>query len=166
MDRNIFAISDTHFGHENMLGFTDRQGLPIRQFISIEQHDEYILDMWNQTVRPEDIVYHLGDVFFGRGHLLLRRLNGRKRLLLGNHDNGKNRHLQENFQKIAMWRMFPEFNCVLTHVPILIPEFGKYEYNIHGHIHQNGSPTDHHINVSCEAVKYIPQNIETLMAGK
>ena len=121
-----------------------------------------MIQNWNKTVSDRDIVYHLGDVFFGKGHRALPLLNGRKRLILGNHDNGKSKYLQDNFQKIAVWRMFPEFNCCLTHVPILIPQCGKFEWNIHGHIHNNLPPTDRHINVSVEITGYTPVDLEFL----
>jgi calcineurin-like phosphoesterase family protein len=162
--RKIFVISDTHFGHENILKFTNHDGKLIRgsKFYSIKEMDDFIVTNWNETVREQDIIYHLGDVFFGQGHSVLPLLKGRKRLILGNHDNGKSKHLQGAFQKVSMWRMFPEFNLVLTHVPILIPENAKYEYNVHGHIHEGKSPTEKHINVSCEVVGYKPVDIEEL----
>lgn len=165
--RKIFVISDTHFGHENILKFKDAQGSHFRGdlFSSVEDMNDCIVSLWNDTVADTDIIYHLGDVFFGDGHKVLPLLKGRKRLILGNHDNGKSKYLQDCFQKISMWRMFPDLGCVLTHVPILIPEFAKFKYNVHGHIHQNQSPSGTHINVSCEAVRYRPVDIEELMAS-
>ena len=163
--RNIFIVSDTHFGHSNILKFTDSNtGNKVRpEFSCVEEMNEVMVDRWNSVVRDEDIVYHLGDVYFGDGHKVLNRLKGRKRLILGNHDNGKASYLQCNFQKILMWRMFPDFNCVLTHVPI--HESGMYSvmYNLHGHIHQNASPTDRHINCSVEVQNYTPKHIEELL---
>ena len=163
--RNIFIVSDTHFGHSNILKFTDSNtGNKVRpEFSCVEEMNEVMVDRWNSIVRDEDIVYHLGDVYFGDGHKVLSRLKGRKRLILGNHDNGKASYLQNYFQKILMWRMFPDFNCVLTHVPI--HESGMYSvtYNLHGHIHQNASPTDRHINCSVEVQNYTPRCIEELI---
>jgi calcineurin-like phosphoesterase family protein len=108
--------------------------------------DEHMVDRWNKTVKDEDIVYHLGDVYFDNGHTVLPRLKGRKRLILGNHDNAKSPHLQNHFQKISMWRMFPEFGLLLTHV----------------HIHQNPSLEGPYRNMSVEAIDYTPINIEEL----
>ena len=164
--RKIFVISDTHFGHENILKFTGEDGAHLRPFNSVEEMNECMITKWNETVGEQDIVYHLGDVFFGKGHECLKQLNGRKRLILGNHDNGKSKHLQDGFQKISVWRMFPEHNLVLTHIPILIPEVAKYQYNVHGHIHDRQSPTDFHINVSCEVVDYTPVDIESLCPAR
>ena len=162
MNRRIYLISDTHFGHENIIRYCNRP------FASVEEMNEVMIENWNKTVRPQDIVYHLGDVYFGeRGRDCLRHLMGRKRLLLGNHDNGKDRVLHAVFQKIGMWRMFPEYDCVLTHVPVHIGEHAeerqeKWHWNIHGHIHDQQAPTKFHINVSVEQIAYTPVDIEHL----
>jgi calcineurin-like phosphoesterase family protein len=162
---NIFIISDTHFGHANILKFTDSTtGERIRpMFNNLEEMDETMVECWNSVVKDQDIVYHLGDVYFGDGHRVLPRLKGRKRLILGNHDNGKSEYIQKYFQKVLMWRMFPEFNCVLTHVPIHESGMYKVGYNLHGHIHQNASPGDRWINCSVEVQDYTPKAIEELV---
>lgn len=163
MNRQIFVISDTHFGHENILGFKREDGSLLRKFDSIQDMDETIVQNWNSIVNDNDIVYHLGDVYFGQGYQVLSRLKGRKRLILGNHDDGKCKHLQKYFQKILMWRTFPDLNCTLSHVPLHESSFWKVKYNIHGHIHEKQSPTPRHINCSVEATDYKPINIEDLI---
>jgi calcineurin-like phosphoesterase family protein len=163
--RNIFIISDTHFGHANMLKFTDStSGARVRPlWENADDMDEYMIQRWNDTVKDIDIVYHLGDVYFRNGNTILPRLRGRKRLILGNHDNGKDQNLHKWFEKILMWRMFPEFNCLLTHVPVHESAMYKVQYNLHGHIHQNPSPTDRHINCCVEVQDYTPKSIEELI---
>lgn len=163
--REIFIVSDTHFGHGNMLKFTDSTtGARIRPlWENVNEMDEYMIQKWNDTVRDEDIIYHLGDVYFGNGREILPRLRGRKRLILGNHDNGKDQNLHKYFEKILMWRMFPEFNCLLTHVPVHESSLFKVEYNLHGHIHQQASPTPRHINCCVEVQDYTPKSIEELV---
>lgn len=163
--REIFIVSDTHFGHGNMLKFTDSAtGARIRPlWESADEMDEYMIQKWNEVVRDEDIIYHLGDVYFRNGAEILPRLRGRKRLILGNHDNGKDQNLHKHFEKIMMWRMFPEFNCLLTHVPVHESALFKVEYNLHGHIHQNASPTSKHINCCVEVQDYTPKSIEELV---
>ena len=45
------------------------------------------LPKWNKKVGTNDLVYHLGDVVMNRKHIaIIASLNGRKRLILGNHD--------------------------------------------------------------------------------
>jgi hypothetical protein len=175
INRNIWVISDTHFGHANILNFTDSNtGAKVRTFYDMYEMDEHMVDRWNKTVKDEDIVYHLGDVYFDSGHTVLPRLKGRKRLILGNHDNAKSPHLQNHFQKISMWRMFPEFGLLLTHVPVHPSSLRVYAregdvdpvhktfLNLHGHIHQNPSPEGPYRNMSVEAIDYTPINIEEL----
>jgi calcineurin-like phosphoesterase family protein len=74
--------SDTHFLHR--LVSTEKRG-----FASPEAHDEAIIKNWNALVRPDDLVWHLGDVGIGNEDRILAqaaRLHGRKQLIAGNHD--------------------------------------------------------------------------------
>lgn len=162
MARNIWVISDTHFGHENIIKYCDRP------FKSVYQMNQTMIENWCRVVNPEDIVYHLGDVYMGADgkdvHEILRRLPGRKRLILGNHDDGKSAVIQNNFQKVVVWRMFREFGLLLSHVPVhegtLNPE--KCPRNVHGHIHNNVINDKRYVNVSVEQTNYTPVNIEDL----
>jgi calcineurin-like phosphoesterase family protein len=167
---NIFVVSDTHFNHVNILGFGDTQGKKFRGdiFADVDHMNETMINNWNKLVSPQDKIYHLGDVYFGSqqgAENILSRLNGKKRLIVGNHDTiyGKGNPLQKHFQKIYMWRLFKEFNMVLTHVPIHESSFRKVDFNVHGHIHEKKSPTEQHINVSVEAVGYTPVHIEEVI---
>jgi calcineurin-like phosphoesterase family protein len=173
--RDIFIISDTHFGHENILRFTDsHSGQRIRpQWENVDEMDEHMIAQWNSVVQDQDIVYHLGDVYLGgnRGVKVLPRLRGRKRLILGNHDNGKDQNLLKHFEKITMWRMFPEFGVLLTHVPVHASAFDYKDLKcVHGHIHQKivmaecGSVADtRYVNVCVEKTDYTPINIEDVL---
>jgi len=85
-----FIVSDTHFGHTNILEYDGRP------FSSIEAHDEALIKNWNALVQPHDTVYHLGDIaLFKRAQqspktrlaTLLRRLQGKIHLVRGNHDH-------------------------------------------------------------------------------
>ena len=157
--RNIFVVSDTHFGHANIIRYCNRP------FANVEEMDEAIIDNWNAEVHDQDIVYHLGDVYFRNAHLL-HRLRGRKRLILGNHDNGKDQNLLDHFQKIMVWRMFPEFGLLLTHVPVHADTLNvnKCPVNVHGHIHDRVIPDERWRNVSVEQIGYRPISIETIRA--
>lgn len=165
--RNIFVISDTHFGHVNILSFTNADGSRVREFDSVDEMNERMVENWNAVVNDQDIVYHLGDVYFGQGHSVLHRLKGRKRLLLGNHDDGKDERLHKVFQKIELWRMFPEFNCLLTHVPVHESALYKVQYNLHGHVHtgsHRGLIEDpRYINCCVEVRDYKPVALEEIM---
>lgn len=158
------------FNHENILKFTGSDGKKFRGdiFDDVNHMNETMIDNWNRLVKPEDKIYHLGDVYFGNqqeAEKILSRLNGKKRLIVGNHDTiyGKGNVLQKHFQKIYMWRLFKEFNMCLTHVPIHESSFRKVEYNCHGHIHQRESPTKQHICICVEHTNYTPVNIEEVI---
>ncbi len=165
---NIWIISDTHLNHENMLKFKRDDGTLVRDFHDVHHMNEIIIQNWNKLVKPQDKIYHLGDVYMGSqqdADRLLSRLNGKKRLIVGNHDciYGKGNILQKYFQKIYMWRVFREFNMTLTHVPIHESSFRGGDYNVHGHIHYKDSPSDKHINVCVEKTDYMPVNIEDVI---
>lgn len=75
--------SDTHFGHANILKYCNRP------FSSVEHMNEVMIHNWNSVVSPDDDVYHMGDVALGKiaeSLPLVGLLNGRKHLLIGNHD--------------------------------------------------------------------------------
>ena len=83
--RNIFVSSDHHFGHRNIIKFCSET----RPFDSIEEHDEQLIQRHNEVVNKNDDVYFLGDFAFCKeGTIIehLRRLNGRKHFIFGNHD--------------------------------------------------------------------------------
>ncbi|GJD46027.1 hypothetical protein AFCDBAGC_3907 [Methylobacterium cerastii] len=88
MPRTFFT-SDSHVGHRSIL--SPRFDRP-RPFASIEAHDEALVAAWNAIVRPDDIVWHLGDFAhkcsFDHAASIFSRLRGKKYLVRGNHDAG------------------------------------------------------------------------------
>jgi calcineurin-like phosphoesterase family protein len=163
----VYVTSDTHFNHENILKFPGGRGC---DFQSVKEMNECMIDNWNSIVKPGDKVYHLGDVFFGPKEdfrTLWPKLNGSKRLVVGNHDDIKYLSSGGFFKKVTMWRMFPEFNCVLTHVPIhdsglFRLRIDRMLLNIHGHTHRNGSPEGPYKSVCVELTGYKPVALEEL----
>lgn len=137
---NRFLISDTHFGHTNTWEkFTLEDGSPLRPFTSTEEMDETMVDNWNKTVRPQDTVYHLGDVVIARRHLeTVKRLNGRKILIRGNHDIFKDKDYYEaGFEQIHGVRVFVD-QFILSHIPLHPDCVGeRFKRNVHGHLHGN-----------------------------
>ncbi len=167
MSKTIFFISDSHFDHGNILRFTDFEGKLIRgsRFSSIEEMNETIIQNWNSVVKPQDHVYHMGDVTF-RPNMFARiacRLNGHKRLLVGNHDDVKNLELSKWFEKIMLWRMFKDENFTATHVPLPKDQFRyKVKYNLHGHTHQELIDDPAYINNCVEHTNYFPRSLEEI----
>lgn len=138
MSGNIFFISDTHFGHEKCCTvFKRKDGSPLRPFANAQEMDEEMVRRWNEVVREQDKVYHLGDVVISKKYLgVLGRLNGSKRLIRGNHDIFKTKEYMQYFKEIYGVRVLED--TVLTHVPLhpaSVTE--RWNVNIHGHLHAN-----------------------------
>ena len=76
----VFLVSDTHFGHAGVCHFTRNDGVTkLRPWTDPDEMDEEMVKRWNETVRPNDKVYHLGDVVINRKALkIMSRLNGDK----------------------------------------------------------------------------------------
>ena len=163
--RDYWFTSDTHFFHENIIMYCRRP------FSCAEEMNEVLIDNWNSVVKPGDIVYHLGDVAMGykKGEMerLMPRLNGSKRLIVGNHDDIPFLSKGAFFKKVEMWRVWNDKPLLFTHVPV--HEDSIHErivrgggINVHGHTHENGSPEGPYKSVCVELNNYTPVNLEEL----
>ena len=133
---SVFLVSDTHFGHAGVCRFTCDDGVTkIRPWTDPNEMDEEMVKRWNETVKPNDKVYHLGDVVINRKALaIMRRLNGDKVLIKGNHDIFKLQDYLPHFRDIRGYHVMN--NMILSHVPVHPDSFGRFRANIHGHLHQ------------------------------
>lgn len=136
---NRFFISDTHYGHTNTWEkFKNPDGSPLRPFTSTEEMDEVMVSRWNKVVGPNDAVYHLGDVVIAKRHLeTVKRLNGKKRLIRGNHDIFKDElYRAAGFEQIHGVKVFDDFIC--SHIPLHPDSITtRFRCNVHGHLHGN-----------------------------
>lgn len=158
-----FLISDTHFGHSNILTFKRGDGSPLRVFNNIHEHDEYLIEQWNNTVSVNDKVYHLGDVGFKNFtalEFILKRLNGTKVLIKGNHDGFKLSQYSKYFKDVRGSHVLDKF--VLTHIPIHPESIARWKANIHGHLHANSLKDPKYFNVSVEQINYKPIDFEEI----
>jgi calcineurin-like phosphoesterase family protein len=132
----VFLVSDTHFGHAGVCRFLREDGTKLRPWDSPEEMDEAMVKMWNETVRPNDKVYHLGDVVINRKALsILHRLNGDKILIRGNHDIFKLEDYTRHFRDIRGYHVMN--GMILSHIPVHEESLGRFGTNIHGHLHAN-----------------------------
>ena len=131
----IFYISGTHFGHENIIGLSNRP------YNSIEEMNSDLIRRWNEKVRNSDTVYILGDMFFRCDYAesILSELKGKKHLIVGNHDGSW-------MTKIDATPYFKSINNMITvsagnvgatlcHYPLVTWPHMKKTYMIHGHLH-------------------------------
>jgi len=133
----VFLVSDTHFGHAGVCRFTLNDGVTkLRPWDNAEEMDEEMVERWNERVGPNDKVYHLGDVVINRKSLgIMRRLNGDKVLIRGNHDIFKDTDYREHFREIRAYHVMN--GMILSHIPVHEASLGRFGVNIHGHTHAN-----------------------------
>jgi calcineurin-like phosphoesterase family protein len=171
--KNIWAISDLHYNHANMLNFIDSNGNPTRNFSHVDQMNDYILEQWNSVVKQGDIVYMLGDMFFGDHEKFQKdwpKFNGSKRLIVGNHDDIQYLSSGGFFKKTYFWRMFSDHGLLFHHVPLHPSSLFRSRnlevplFQVHGHTHLHGSPkVGPYTSVCVELRDYKPVHIDDLV---
>ena len=161
--------SDTHFGGKSILYFHPERriaaGITLEELqdnkmAAIEKHDEWLIDIWNKTVKKKDFVYILGDFCLSnkeRTRKILERLNGRKFLIRGNHDKSCD-GLENFFEWVGdikevkfTHNQYPfidpdeTFAVELCHFPMVAWNRRPHgTCHLHGHTH--GSVDDYNIN--------------------
>lgn len=183
----IFFVSDHHFDHENILNFKCQGSeVLIRPgFDSIDHMNETMVTNHNSVVMPDDDVYFGGDVCFNNKSLnkFLPRMNGRKRLILGNHDKLRMNEYYKYFEKIYSAKKFSpkdertkglfregDKTLFLCHYPIHInSDFPNAVNCIHGHIHEKqimlgARPDYRYFNISVERINYTPVSLEHILS--
>lgn len=164
---NIWITSDSHFNHNKEFVYK------ARGFDSVEEMNEAIIERWNNYIKPDDVVYHLGDVMMGdlnAGLPLVKSLNGHIKLALGNHDTP---------QRVAAFsEFFDEIQCayrikvgkkviMLSHYPMLTGNYDESKtYSFHGHTHAKTWRTDGYnlmFNVGLDAHNCHPCNLEDII---
>lgn len=151
-----YVAGDFHFSHKNM---SIKRG-----FSSVEEHDEFIIQKWNEVVNKGDIVYLLGDITMEKRapYVLLSRLKGIKYVALGNHERRQDiPELLKYVQGVAS--CFEEKGCILTHIPIHPSEMERFRRNIHGHLHDKRILDDRYRCVSLEQTDYAPIALDLLI---
>ena len=163
--RKVWFISDTHFSHVSILYFhpwrRDACGITLEELqddknFAVEKHDQWLIDKWNSTVRTQDEVYILGDFCLGnreRTEEILKKLKGRKHIILGNHD--KSLHgLERYFESVSQIKeakftnnqfkfIDPEetFCVEMCHYPMMTWNRRPHgTCHIHGHCHGSLNP--------------------------
>lgn len=167
MTKNIFFVSDTHFGHAGVCRFTRDDGTKLRPWTDPAEMDEFMVQAWNARVKPQDKVYHLGDVVINRKSLsTLHRLNGDKVLIRGNHDIFKLEDYTPHFRDVRGCCVMD--GIIMSHIPIHEESLGRFGVNVHGHLHYrrvlqaNGSIDPRYHCVCVEQTDYAPMAWEEL----
>lgn len=186
-----YYIADTHFGHENVIKYDNREGSG-RKFDSIFEHDETIIKNWNEKVKNGDNVYILGDFSWYNATAtkeILETLNGQKFLIRGNHDRwAKDGACKKLLNAIYDYKQIRDGDetLILSHYPIMMWN-GQHRGAIHlyGHVHNSDEENDYQefirilneryksrdkyfkemvaINVGCMNIDYTPMSLEELL---
>lgn len=160
---NVWFTSDLHFSHKNILTHCPgrieamaKDGYIITEEMLPDEvlnlHDSWLINKWNSTVSKKDHIYILGDFSFRNTDdtkKLLSKLNGKKFLIVGNHDGSctKTDRLKDYFVEITQLKEvtfkaknFPfleeNFNVFMCHYP-MVTWPGKHAgvVQAHGHCH-------------------------------
>jgi len=158
---SVFLVSDTHFGHAGVCKFTHGDtDVKIRPWTDPDEMDEAMVKMWNETVKPTDKVYHLGDVVINRKALkIMHRLNGDKVLIRGNHDIFRDDEYREHFRELRAYHVMN--GMILSHIPLHEASMGRFGVNIHGHLHTNRVMKARGIDSKTGATLYSDTEIDT-----
>ena len=162
----IFFTSDTHFGHGGALG------LYRRPFASVVAMNEALVAKWNETVGPDDEVWHLGDFAIRQPQAvvadLLARLCGHKHLLAGNNDPPVTTELDgwasvQPYAEITV----EDLPLVLCHYPFRSWRgMGKGSVNLHGHCHGRIKPQPRQFDVGVDGWDFRPVALSEILARR
>ena len=157
-DTKVFLISDTHFGHDNVIRYCNRP------FENVNVMNETILRNWCETVTNKDYVIFCGDFVMGVkdkpyiSNEIHKILTGKKFMLKGNHDS-RQKLDYVLYDRIFFSRYGKRFVC--QHHPI-DPKEVDCDISIVGHLHNTENPNlspfeyPRQINVSLELIDYKP----------
>lgn len=161
----IYFTSDTHFWHSNVIKYSNRP------FNNVEEMNNILINNWNNIVKNEDEVWHLGDFSFGnqdKTKELFNRLNGRINIIFGNHDQILKKTKFNLSDYVESYQDYKELKVdgqlyVLMHYPLYTWNKGHYgSYMLHGHSHNTLSHlnTGTRIDIGVDCFNYSPVSIE------
>lgn len=163
-----FFTADTHFGHVKLLRTRPA-------FACVEEHDAAMIERWNAVVGPDDTVWHLGDVVHGpsreRCGEIFAALNGRKRLVAGNHDTNRVLTLPWDGPVVDTERLTlrdasgREHRLFLAHYAHRAwPGVWRGVRHLFGHTHASLPGTTQSCDVGVDAWDFAPASLEAVVA--
>lgn len=160
--RKVFATSDSHFSHLNIIKYCNRP------WPTVDLMNSAIIEKWNETIGEDDIVIFLGDFLFCRKgdakdttERFAAALNGHKIIVKGNHDYKNFRYTEAGFLKEAYQECSFGSVC-FCHNPYDLKEncnFFRHVY--YGHVHNSliKNPPRNSTNVCLDANDFTPIDI-------
>lgn len=147
MKSKTFFTADTHFSSSRTLEFSRRP------FDSVDEMDSTIIKNWNELVKKDDIVYHLGD--FGNFEII-KNLNGKIILLYGNYERDSKTNEIKDYEKyfhgiysskdnLIISNPDIDFKLCLCHEP---SNMTSDYFNLFGHVHQLSLVKKHYYSIT------------------
>lgn len=143
MSNRTLFISDLHLNSERIRRLCERP------FASVDEMHKAIISNWNYNVSLNDTVFMLGDIadeYSSENISVLKKLFGKKILILGNHDDSESIEAYKKekiFDEICQYKVIEllEKKIILFHYPIMDWEDMDYgSSHIYGHIHNKVLP--------------------------
>lgn len=125
--------------------------------------NEHMISQWNSVVQDTDIVYNLGDVVFAQdGFNCVRRLKGKKILLMGNHERHKLSKYLDVFDDIRAYHTIDDI--IFSHIPVHPSQLDyRFKANVHGHLHNNLVNDIRYLCISVEQCGYTPVSLDEIL---
>lgn len=165
---NTWITSDLHLSHTNILKYNPKY----RQYGDVDEMNEAIVAGWNAQVQPDDLTYILGDVAFcnpKKATEFMKRMNGRKILIEGNHDRKlvKDAAFRACFEEIHVYHevSFDSVKICMFHYPIF-DHNGSAHGSLMLHGHRHGNPTNipgRIMDVGFDATGFVVSNLSEVV---
>lgn len=159
----VFFTADHHFGHRSVI---DMCGRP---FDDVESMDREMIAAWNAVVGPRDVVFHLGDFAHRADPERLRKifnqLNGKKHLILGNHDRQHTKALPWISQSEMLHITVDDVRLHLCHYGLRTwPGIWRGAVQLYGHSHGRLPGNNRSMDLGVDAVGYYPLTVDHIKA--
>lgn len=157
-----YFSADFHFGHSGIIK------LARRPWNNVDEMDEGLIELHNQTVTDADIVYYIGDFAFKTPERYLTRLKGKEHhLIMGNHDYRQNqttlRRIFDSVQDVLYLR-FEKQRFFLSHYAHRTWRNSIHgSYHLYGHSHGSLPDYNRSMDVGVDAQNYRPVSIEEVV---
>lgn len=167
--KNTWFISDTHFGHANIIKYSNRP------YSHVDEMNEALIQNWNALVKPDDIIYHLGDFAFMQWRdfsQMVWKLNGHIQFIRGNHDKMIDQHEVELLRSGKIETIQNYLEIKPAGQMIVLFHYGQRVWNkshhgsIHLYGHSHGSLPPHgksvDVGVDCKEItaEYRPIHLD------
>lgn len=159
----IYFAGDYHFNHSNIIKYCNRP------FQNVEEMNNALIRNHNSVVKKNDTVFVMGDFCLGNKDIIkhfILQLNGRKILIMGNHDGYNYKfYMEAGFEEVYKYPIIYKDCFILSHEPLFMNENTPYA-NIYAHVHDNANfknCTQQSFCTSLERIHYKPIRLENII---